>query len=263
VKWYIGERRYEVLETGGDRCLVGVGPSATYAYVVREDGQVQSRELKSWRIAYSEVVGSSTPECIAIDNRNILVGLQSGNVAVIPIGPGGSLGAPQLRHVGRSPVFSIAVIQPGDVVVSSDEGVTSRWRVDPWECVWRWEGHRGPATAVGVSPDRTVVAAGDTAAVRLLNAADGSLIRSLAAPTGSIRAVAFASDSKFVVGAGDVWSTVEVWSVQSGEVEYELYGHERGVTCLLVEPNAGRTLFSGSYDGSVIEWNTGAIPRWP
>lgn len=115
-------------------------------------------------------------------------------------------------------------------------------------------GHNGDPTAVVISPDGRLVAAGATDnSVRIWDMQTGSLLQSLLWHISPAVALAFTPDSaKLVSGSKD--NSLAIWNVSNGKKLHELWGHKNEVLDIAVSPD-GLHIASISYDGELFLWN--------
>jgi WD40 repeat protein len=115
--------------------------------------------------------------------------------------------------------------------------------------------------ALAFRPDGAVVAAGlgenpavnGDYRVHILDARDGSTLRTLAGHTDGVEAVRFAPDGRRLVTAG-LDRTVHVWDAGTGAALAVLTGHGGSVDDLAFSPD-GRLLASASQDATVRLWD--------
>jgi hypothetical protein len=117
-------------------------------------------------------------------------------------------------------------------------------------------GHAGPVysvASVAWSPDGRYLASGsrdDT--VRVWDAANGQLLRTLAGHTDWVRSVAWSPDGRFLASGSDD-RTVRVWDAADGRLLRTLEGHTSKVWSVAWSPD-GRYLASGSTDDTIRIW---------
>jgi WD40 repeat protein len=105
------------------------------------------------------------------------------------------------------------------------------------------------------SPDgRTLVVAGDTQTVALLDAHTLEPIKRYAGHPGGVLAVAFHPGGQRVASGGTD-GIIRIWDVASGTELIALRGHRRRIQNLAFSPD-GATLASSSDDGTVKLWQT-------
>ncbi len=110
-----------------------------------------------------------------------------------------------------------------------------------------------------------LLALGRMGQVEIFSAENQSLIRTLIGPSGSVNAVAFSPDGKFVFGAGGptgLKGELTEWSVTDGSMVRTISGHTDSIYALALSPD-GKLLATGSYDQKIKIWNaeTGAEVR--
>ncbi|MBL8990225.1 MAG: PD40 domain-containing protein, partial [Phycisphaerae bacterium] len=115
----------------------------------------------------------------------------------------------------------------------------------------------GPGEALGVawSPDGTRIAVSTRQpAMRLYDAASGSLIREFDAPPSAPWTVIFSPDGRHVL-SGSWDRSIGVWNVETGRLERRLEGHRGLVTALAFRPREPNILASAGADGRLMLWD--------
>jgi WD40 repeat protein len=113
-------------------------------------------------------------------------------------------------------------------------------------------------TSVAVSPDGSTLAASEGDTIELWGLPPGSQPGELVGRSRRVTALAFASDTTLMSGGLD--GTIRQWDVASQKLLDTLIGHNALVTCLAMHPD-GRTLASGSQDGTTKVWELSAVGR--
>jgi WD40 repeat protein len=159
-------------------------------------------------------------------------------------------------------------------------------------------GHSGSVHSVAFSPDGTHVLSGSAdEAMKLWDAATGTLIRTFQGHSGPVTSVAFSHDGARVLSAGreiKLWdtmtgelirtfkssgyrvafspdgarvlssseTTITLWDAETGALIRTFQGHSVGVSSVAFSPDGARVL-SGGYDGTIKLWNaaTGELIR--
>jgi WD40 repeat protein len=119
--------------------------------------------------------------------------------------------------------------------------------------------------AVAFTPKGNLLALGRMGQVEIYSAENQALIRTLTGPNGSVNAVAFSTDGKFVFGAGGptgMKGELTEWNVSDGSEVRMISGHTDSIYALALSPD-GKLFATGSYDQKIKIWNaeTGAEVR--
>lgn len=95
--------------------------------------------------------------------------------------------------------------------------------------------------------------------IHVQDVATGKEIRQIT--TDMVEAIAFSPDGRTLIGGGERSPDLYVWEVATGKLRHKFAGHLGTVWRVAFAPN-GRTMASGSADGSVLIWDvTGARSR--
>ena len=107
-----------------------------------------------------------------------------------------------------------------------------------------------------LTKDRVVSGSFDRT-LKIWNAQDGALLKTLSGHSRYVQCVAALGDDRVVSGSCD--GTARVWSCDSGECLHVLRGHSALVTCMSVLSNE-QTLVTGSFDHTCLLY-TSPSPR--
>ena len=116
--------------------------------------------------------------------------------------------------------------------------------------------HKAEVWAVAYAPDGKTIATGHSEsgdAVKLWDAATGSLLRTLQGKGSLPWSIVFSADGKTLAGAFND-GTGRVWDVASGQERLVLTGHKTRMTSIAFSPD-GKTLATGSDDETVKLWD--------
>jgi WD40 repeat protein/predicted Ser/Thr protein kinase len=178
----------------------------------------------------------------------------------------------------RTKVLCVAFRPDGkQLVTASSDGTVRQWSAESGLPVGSpYARHTGETVAAAYSPDGKWIASGGTdRTIRVWKAEDHEDVAALHGHTGTVSGIAFAPDGLrmasvsqaqgFGLGGDD---TVRLWEADpAGASLPVLRGHKRYVYPVAYSPD-GRTLASGSWDGTVRLWDArtgepGAVLRHP
>lgn len=165
----------------------------------------------------------------------------------------------------RSDALGVAVVayhpkQPL-LVSGGNEGTLMFWNTRNGTVLGRWP-LRTAIYALAYDPEGKVLAVageerserGETSVIRLLAGESGELRRRLPGHTGSVTALAFSRDGKYLASGGSKQDClVKVWDLESGLVVRTFQGHADEVRGLTFLPH-GRYLISASSDQTLRLW---------
>jgi WD40 repeat protein len=192
-------------------------------------------------------------------------------------------GHPWRERTGpRLNVYDAAYTPDGKrLIMNSDDSIAYLDAVNGRE-IWRSEKSPGRFNSnyyrgsLAGSPDGRLVAAGSEwqwgppqkGCVRLFDSEDGTERAKLATPYRSIHALVFSPDSRFLIAASTPYAyashlpadearrvVVSLWEVATGTEIRQFRGHEYLINSLAFAPD-GRTFYSASADGTVLQWDT-------
>ncbi|HEU4326067.1 MAG TPA: WD40 repeat domain-containing protein [Roseiflexaceae bacterium] len=179
---------------------------------------------------------------------------------------------------GSAGVFELALSPDGRLSASADADGMVRLRSLPWGNLVRELPTiaRGAALSVAFSPDGTMLASGSrgrtatgapdgtSARVTIWRVDNGSLLQTLSATRGSVDAVAWSPDGRWLAAGGSDYgpggafnAPVSVWQVPSWQLQYQVH-HGLPVRALAFSPDS--RLLATATSGGVELWDapTGA-----
>ncbi len=150
-------------------------------------------------------------------------------------------------------VQSVAYSANGTHLVSASRDRTVRIaRADNGEIETTYTHHDAPVFAALFSCDgKTVLSAASTGPVHLWDAATGELRKKNLEVPGRAERLALLTGA-LAVGCAD--GLIRICEPAERQIPFTLYGHSDAITALAVDPS-GKTLASGSYDGTVCVWD--------
>jgi tricorn protease-like protein len=114
-----------------------------------------------------------------------------------------------------------------------------------------------PVTSVKFSPSGRVLSVGGYRNVRLIDAATGKLLGTLAGHADYVRSIAFSPDGTLVAAGGgspQQFGEIKIWNVETHELIRTIKGHKDCIYSVAWSPD-GKLLASGSYDKQVKLWD--------
>ncbi len=111
--------------------------------------------------------------------------------------------------------------------------------------------------ALACSDAGKIFAVGRYGEVELYSLSTHQLIRTLSGHRGSVNAVAFSQDGKYLFAAAGqtaLFGEVRQWNVADGKLVHLFEGHQDALYSVAVSPD-GHTLATGSYDQKIMLWD--------
>ena len=158
-----------------------------------------------------------------------------------------------LASLSRREIRSLAVAPNGQwVVLGLQNGLVRVIPTTNGDAPFFLPGrHRGPVTALAISPDaRTIASGGDDRLIQLWTQGRQQILRGAGHP---IRSLAFSPDGSRLA-SGSLGGVVRLWDLQTEKSLTDYSGHTDTVTCLVFSPD-GLTLASGSEDRTIKLWD--------
>ena len=157
--------------------------------------------------------------------------------------------------VGHSDNVSALAFSPDSrtLATGSFDDTIRLWDVETDAHKFTLTGHTNYIESVAFSPDgNTLASASWDGTVRLWDTRSGAHKTTL---TGYTNSVAFSPDGNTLATAGNPDGTsVQLWNVTTGTHTSIFTGHTNEVLHVAFTPD-GKTLISGSYDGTILLWN--------
>jgi WD40 repeat protein len=215
--------------------------------------------VRFWRLAQSE-----HPSPVTHTTEVAAVGLGRQSPLAVSAGKGGGLqvwdlahGAARHRLEPTPPVVSVLTVSPdGTTAVSGEILDLTAWDIESGKALWTVRAHTTPVFHLAISPDGRFAVSSGGADLTVTDIRTGSRQWSVEV-SGSVGVTA---DSRFAIcgewGFAGSGGTMWVWDLEHGAAIRRLRAHRQGVTALVA---SGTTLVSGSYDETLIAWNT---ERW-
>jgi WD40 repeat protein/DNA-binding SARP family transcriptional activator len=231
------------------------GRSILSAFVPEDERSLVSvdppivQDRTSGRFSSPEPPGIHTDSVLSPDGRLLVVGDESGRLAVWDTSTGRRLRELDPPSEQQPSVSGLAFTPDGSILVSvSTDGSAKVWDVGSYRLI-RTLHHADRLNGVAVSPDGEafVTASGD--GIARIWGIDGAPIEVLAGHVGAIQAVAFSPDGELIATAGQD-ETLRLWNVTSGREILALREHAEALSDVSFSPD-GTRLVSASFDGSI------------
>ena len=282
ITGYNRERIFHVMYASHGRILACLRVGGIQLWEPHTGGLIKTVDLKKgiFSIAYSP------------DNVTFAYETSGGNVWLLDVNTGESNETPLIGHTES--ISSLDFNRDGSILASGSYDRTIRlWNVDTGNLRETLEGHTDGVQHVAFSPTGFILAsASDDGTIRLWDIKTGDVIKILDGHAERIRHVAFsptglilastkgdgairlwdiktgeplktitpASGASFTVYSPDgntLASTdrkvIHLWNAHSGELLRTLTGHIGYIYSIAFSPD-GRTLTSGSSDGTMLLW---------
>ena len=260
--------------------LVALLTSLTALYFGPQARQTAVTASNDRRIAQARELAAASLNNISVDpERSILLALRA--VSTTRSVDGSVLPEAQEalhRSIVSSPIrmtlrslgtraFSAAFSPDGKrLAVIGDNGTVVVWDPATGKELLRLPGSTTPGELVSgnrvvYSPDGRLLAACDNNAVKLYDAASGTLVRELSGDQSEVLAVAISRDGRRIA-SGSLDGKVRIWDTASGSMLHLLEAHTDWIESLDFSPD-GKWLASGSNDYTLKVWDvlTGDLLR--
>jgi WD40 repeat protein len=162
---------------------------------------------------------------------------------------------------GECGVYAMALSPDGKKVVSGyDDGAVKLWDIGRCKVVAKWTGHAERVSSVCWNRDGSRVVSGSEDGTARVWEGGKTIIGPIKTGLTYVKAVIYLANSDMtgIIAIGGHSKTKEfitIWNANTGNIITNLRGHTSTAYCL-TQTVDGKTLISGSYDGSVRTWDT-------
>ncbi len=257
----------------GFRSFGGGHKDAVTAVVITPDGRFvlsgsQDTTIRLWNLTTREflwVFEGHTEQILSLavshDGRYVASGSQDKTIRLWNL----ETGRAQWITRGHSRgVTALAFTPDGRHLVSGGwDGTLRLWNLETGRNVWKSEKHDTPVNALAVTPDTWgVLSAHDeddlylwelTTGLRAERKFYGAPLDRLGFVASGVSTLTISSDGQYAA-TGKSDGTVNVWSLETGEILRVCKGHDANVTAVAVTPDS-RLIVSGSEDTTLRVWD--------
>jgi WD40 repeat protein len=139
-------------------------------------------------------------------------------------------------------------------VTGSADSTTKIWGRSRRRLIRTYRGHKGPVSALALSPKAYRLATGSTDdTIKIWSPRARRIRRTLQAGQGGIESLAFAQNGKWLASGGADHS-IKVWNARNGKLIRTYAGHGGAVRALVFSHN-GKHIISGGDDGTIRFWD--------
>ena len=252
-----------------------LSPDSSLVAAGDHDGTVHVWDTRnSWAVrAFSGHSGPVTGVAFTPDNSTLVSAGHDGKVRLWNVSSGQ---AEQVLDAGGEPLNDMSLATDGSVLATvGQDGVVRVFDAASGQMLQSIEQNQNPILAVALSPDGALAAAGDGVNIQLWDTHTGDLVRTFAGycedeetlatqaqcdeadedwlgHDEDVTALAFSPDGA-LLASGSADTTINFWTVETGQVEWPSMGHWAEVSSMVFHPD-GDAMLSGGTDNKIRAW---------
>lgn len=243
-------------------CIQGVKFSSNGSLIasVEELGNILIFNNSGPVPSISDTIKTGTSYAFSVDfaptNDRMVVGASSGRMILYDI-PGGAIYKTIVAH---SP-YVLAVAYSSDGLSIASAGADNKAKIWSADGTLKFSltGHTNDVSTVKFTPDNQYLVTGDlNGKVKIWNAVNGSLIRTINAHNDEIRQLDISPDGSRIVTASND-ETCKIWSFQSGDSLSTFSTPNSGYVWTVAWSNDGAKIATGNGNGDVILWDATSV----
>ncbi len=231
---------------------IAISPDGTYLVNTNDDETISIWDLN--RSEHRQTLQQHTRRvwtvAISPDGKTLVSGSSDRTIKIWDFATGECTRT--IQH--PSSVFGIAISPDGKKILSNGDALlVLLWDLDSGECLREVQQQGQISESCAVQLSNNLIAASVQTQINLWNSHTGEHLRTFTGHTGSIWAIAIASDEQWIA-TGSFDQTVKIWDAHTGDLRLTLQGHRNRVRAIAVSPD-GSLIASAGDDAEIRLWD--------